>query len=415
MLESITEKLCHLTDDEFHNLHQSEILYFGIGLMAMSDAELSSLCERGLCSAVKLFVQDIIAEHRHKRSYLEQLEEERLYRNESVEELLALYTNRKSGKVVDARKKLQKRYMHFSYDDQILVMRTMLKGGKIDRDWCYNTLRKRWTDEIIDDLMAVWHKHKEERCGWLITLNSSVDVIIQNIEDLDYESNYYNLCKRLVSQDWFHIDREKLRNSCMDDSKYLWIISQSKEWLTEDEALDVLYHWIAQVLQRMNPDIVIQNKSDKPNHVSDFLPDYGEAYNLTMLNYRMVRNMLTSMCAMGMEKAVERFIEHDKHICSEFCRIHNIYLQDLSEADEYLVKQYGSFYALNFPASYYNNHSIFFSIDKNCMEEQSEDKKVGVSKETYEEFITKHPYVNEMIEKLELEPIISEDTPKNAN
>lgn len=207
MFKSLKNELCHLTDEEFRQLPQSEILYLKIRLSAMSDAELSSLRESGLFSAVGVIVKSIIEERHRKSSYMEQLEAERLWRNEPVRELLALYTNKKSGKVVYARNKLQKRYLSLSYDEQLLVMRTMLKGGKTDREWCYNTLRKRWTDEIKDELMAVWREYKEERCGWLVTKNFSVDVVCQNIDDLSYESNYYNLCKRLVSQDWFHFDK----------------------------------------------------------------------------------------------------------------------------------------------------------------------------------------------------------------
>ena len=415
MFESLKNEICHLTDDEFSQLPQSEILYLKIRLSALSDAELSSLRESGLFSAVGVIVKSIIEERQRKNSYREQLEEERLFRNEPVAELLALFTNKKSGKVVDARKKLQKRYLHLSYDEQLLVMRTMLKGGKTDREWCYNTLRKRWTDEITDELMAVWREYKEERCGWLITMNFSLDVVHQNIDELSYESNYYNLCKRLFSQKWFHVDKEKLRNSCKDDCKYLWMMSQSRERLTEHEALDIVYHWVAQVLCRMNPKIVIDSKYNKSNCVSYALPNWGEAYNLSMLSYRVVERMLTSMCAMGMEKAAERFIEQDRNIHYEFCRLHDIYLHNLSQADDSLVKDYGVFYAKSFP----DNYKDFFKLlpqEKIRMNEEiddEEDEDVGISRDLFEQFAAKHPYVKELMEKLDLEPIINEDSSKH--
>lgn len=47
------------------------------------------------------------------------------------------------------------------------------------------------------------------------------------------------------------------------------------------------------------------------------------------------------------------------------------------------------------------------------MEEETEDEDdefdVGISKEMFEQFAAKHPYVNELMEKLNLEPIISDD------
>ena len=132
-------------------------------------------------------------------------------RNEPITQLQAWYADKKSGKVVYARKQIQKRFMHLDYADQLKLMRTMLNGGKTERAWCYATLRKWWSDELVGDVERVWNAHHEERCSWLFSRYMPIDIIRKYVDELSVNSNYYNLCKCLVGEPWFTVDKEKLR------------------------------------------------------------------------------------------------------------------------------------------------------------------------------------------------------------
>lgn len=63
------------------------------------------------------------------KEFKDRMREDLCKRNEPLTQLQAWYADKKSGKVVYARKQIQKRFMHLDYADQLKLMRTMLNGG----------------------------------------------------------------------------------------------------------------------------------------------------------------------------------------------------------------------------------------------------------------------------------------------
>ena len=60
-------------------------------------------------------------------------------RNTPIATLIKNYINKKSGKVPESRKEIQRRFDHLDWKDQKKIMQAFLESGKADRLWAYIT------------------------------------------------------------------------------------------------------------------------------------------------------------------------------------------------------------------------------------------------------------------------------------
>jgi len=58
-------------------------------------------------------------------------------RNRPIATLIEWYSDKKSGKVTDARKEIQKRFDYLDWDVQKRIVLTFLQSGLTDRQWAY--------------------------------------------------------------------------------------------------------------------------------------------------------------------------------------------------------------------------------------------------------------------------------------
>lgn len=296
-----------------------------------------TLCEEELKSIVNMvkslgdkyeMVLYILLEELDLTSRLQSFKDEqnsKIYKkNESVSLLLQWFTDRKSRKVIYARKELQTRFLYLTYNEQVLAMKAMLHGGKKDREWCYKTLRKWWSDELISDIDELWNKYQEERCGWLFPRYMPMELIRQNINNLCYDSNYYQICKRLAGESWFVIDKIRLR-SVSATIQFMWVMSQTPTGLTSTEALQIVFGWIAYIVHSLDCDISSDSHSFTIGRKSQFCVGaaitntYGNLYIQKLYG---VDKILASMCKMGLYAEVERLLAIDYELHCEFLNLY---------------------------------------------------------------------------------------------
>ena len=86
-----------------------------------------------------------------------------------------------------------------------------------------------------------------------------VQIIREHVEELSYDSNYYHLCKRLATEPWFEIDRERLLE-LVDDSQFMWVMTLTSGGLSADEAFKVVFGRVAFVVH-----YYIDNRDDYTN------------------------------------------------------------------------------------------------------------------------------------------------------
>lgn len=440
-VQSLIKKLYEAQETGFDNLTVVQKQFLELQVKSLSATDLLCLQKEVAANKpVRQFVDEATLTIRNITAYFNKQEEQRLYRNETVRQLLSLYTDKKSGKVVDARKKLQQRYMFMPYKDQVLVMKAMLKGSKTDREWCYNTLRKRWSDVFEADLLNLWEEYHEERCGWLITRNCEVEVLREYVDELCYDSNYFGLCKRLVMEPWFTIDKERLRFYSGSDEKYLWILSQSRTGLLEKDALELIYKKIAGVIYSLDtetyPDEWFTVRQDVRQIFSDV--NYSKVEdNFFMSRTEGMEKMLISMCRMGLEHSVQQFMEKDKAIHDIFVKERESEIAKVggrSAAYNYdalyqLLKEFAISYAAFFPAEYeyvkkkyegyffpfkrvheytQDSNAISAKETKEYIAEASSKSAPGytpLSKKKYQQLRSSSPHMNYLIDTLELEPM----------
>lgn len=419
----------------FSSLSRPHKLLFKIKITSLKEEDLDILkSEMKNHPAISIFIESVLTELTQKQNFIKLKEEQRLHRNESVKDLLTLYANKKSGKVVDSRKKLQQRYVFMSYKEQLPVMKAMLQGTKTDREWCYNILRKHWSEEFEYDILSAWEDYHEERCGWLITKNCSVEIIKEYIDELCYNSNYYGLCKRLVSEYWFKIDKDKLQYNCGSDEKYLWIVSQRQLILDEKEAMEFVYKRIVGAIFHNDTDSYPDDRfSNRELTNLYFTCIYGRFEdNFYMCNIKGMDKILKSLCCLGFEDAVHRFIENDQKLHDEFLnKIGNKQtvggLLNMNAYKSYL-KKFVQYYAASFPCEYkyvFDKYENFYMRESDCNKMLDEDYNVEtikteyvtsqknserkmLSKEEFENIKLINPKMRFLIERLSLEPVEGE-------
>lgn len=61
-------------------------------------------------------------------------------RNNPIATVIKNYLDKKSGKVTESRKEIQRRFFGLDWKDQKKIMSAFLDAGKSDRDWAYSRL-----------------------------------------------------------------------------------------------------------------------------------------------------------------------------------------------------------------------------------------------------------------------------------
>ena len=288
---------------------------------------------------------------------------DRVYRiNEPVNILLSQYEDKKSRKVGASKKQLQARFLNLSYDEQIAIVKSFLQGCMSDREWCYNTLRKWWSDELIHPILDAWNTYHEEHCGWLFPRHMPVQIIREHVDELSYDSNYYHLCKRLAAEPWFEIDKERLLE-LVDDSKFMWVMTLTSGGLSADEAFKVVFGRVAFVVH-----YYIGDRDDYAN----FYQTYGSASSYVKLSYKdadkvfymhkleTMNLILSSICKMGLYDEVRQFLEFDEKVHNEFLTKYAVKIDELRNGTPVeqevmlydLYYEYARFVAERFPMKY---------------------------------------------------------------
>lgn len=73
------------------------------------------------------------------------------------------------------------------------------------------------------------------------------DIVYKHLDELTHIDYYFYLSRRFINKSWFKLDVEKLKNSTHINS-YLFIMSQTPEGISAEEARQLLYQWIAVIV-----------------------------------------------------------------------------------------------------------------------------------------------------------------------
>ena len=172
-------------------------------------------------------------------------------KNTPVATLIRRYTNKKSGKVVDARIEIQRRFDYLDWKDQKKILFAFLESGKSDRDWAYLKLLDFWDEVFGPKVKELWEQLHEEKCSWVVIHHFPAEYLSENIDQFSGKRNYYFICLRLARDKNFVIDKEKL-----SPKDYLAVLYHTNRKIDRDEAENLLYETVHRVCMKCHPDFV---------------------------------------------------------------------------------------------------------------------------------------------------------------
>lgn len=160
-------------------------------------------------------------------------------RNTPTSTLLKRYSDKKSGRVDEARREIKYRFDYLDWNVQKRILTAFLASCKTDRAWAYTKLLKYWDDSFTPVVESLWNQYHEPKCSWPIIRHFPEEYVLKNMDSLSAENNYYFICRRLGSSTDFSIDKTRL--TPLD---YLSVLHSTGRDIDKNEALDMLYELI---------------------------------------------------------------------------------------------------------------------------------------------------------------------------
>lgn len=89
-------------------------------------------------------------------------------RNKPIASLIKWYMDKKSRKVSESRKEIQKRFDYLDWKDQKHILFAFLKAGKSDRQWACSKIYRQWDNCFLEPIKALWEQYHENVCAWSV-------------------------------------------------------------------------------------------------------------------------------------------------------------------------------------------------------------------------------------------------------
>lgn len=233
--------------------------------------------------------------------------------NESLDDLIALYTNKKSKRVGYAGKKLKKIFLYLPPVEQRKVGLALLGGGQSDSEWVCKRLdnykesfdkewKINWHPCYEESVERCWDKYHGLYCGKLLIQFLPEEIVHKHIDELTDKDLYFYLCRRFVNAPWFELNIEKLK-SCTYINAYLSIMVKTKDGISEEEARLLLYQWIAYITVTERIKILTKDNI--------FYSDKSK--KLRVINAWGIDTALYYLLCMNHNKVVSEFLECEQH------------------------------------------------------------------------------------------------------
>ena len=130
-------------------------------------------------------------------------------RNTPIATLIKNYINKKSGKVPESRKEIQRRFDYLDWKAQKKIMQAFLESGKADRLWAYTKLLDNWDKSFEPRVKELWEQSHEGIISWVVIHYFPTKFLSQNIDKFTDDRDYYFICLRLAEDKSYIIDRSK--------------------------------------------------------------------------------------------------------------------------------------------------------------------------------------------------------------
>lgn len=130
--------------------------------------------------------------------------------NQPIRRLLRDFEDKKSGKVVESRREIRRRFDYLDRPQQVRFLKACFQSCKSDREWAYEEVTAHWDPKFRDIISDLWHEFHEGGARRCIVKHFPIEFVAQEIESLDNKETYYDLCLRLCYYGKFSIDKNRL-------------------------------------------------------------------------------------------------------------------------------------------------------------------------------------------------------------
>ena len=241
-----------------------------------------------------------------------------LQRNEPVSILLKQFTDKRSGKVAVARKKLHDRFEKQDFQTQRKIIHAFLSSAKQDRIWAFNRLKGNWDSTCYNIVKALWEQYHEKECGQVVLRYFPTEYVYNNLLYLDTDENYTWLCIRLINHPQFKIEKEHLGEGehflfyGRSDVEYLYVLAKSGSEIQKGEATRIMFEQIIDYLNCCGWNIY----KSVPTKLKERFRDvqYYENYYPTTKWFDVVSHILWCMGRLGLTEELIAFEEWDSMV-----------------------------------------------------------------------------------------------------
>lgn len=156
--------------------------------------------------------------------------------------LIKNYQNKKSGKVTVSRREIQQRFNGMEWRHQKMILLAFINASDSDREWASRKMFAFWDKSFIPVVRSLWEQNHEVSLSWLILRYFPKDYLKQNMACLSKGRNYYYLCQRLIDEEDFIIDKERIYESDMIE-----LFKIMKKPVSDEEISDVFFSMITKI------------------------------------------------------------------------------------------------------------------------------------------------------------------------
>ena len=248
---------------------------------------------------------------------------QQIQRNRPVATLIKWYIDKKSGKVSEARKEIQRRFDYLDWKDQKRIILAFLNAGKNDRAWAYSKVYRQWDDCYLEPMKRLWEQYHEDKCTWSVTEHFPIDYIKENAPIIEEISGYYHICKRLAENPSYCIDRTKLQ-----DKEYLLVMLHAHRKVSEEEARDIFFRYLHKVCLTEPEDLL------RVNHES-------RGYAFSVDDIDLMKSLLWLFHLLGLENLRYSIYEWNQDVMSAIYQSDEFKLlnQESVNENEYNLKR----------------------------------------------------------------------------
>ena len=141
------------------------------------------------------------------------MEYEKRKHNAPIATVIKNYLDKKGGKVSKARDEIKYRFFALDWRYQKKILPAFLCSCKSDRDWASRQMFTHWDNSFIPIVKEMWENYHEVPLSWVVIRYLPIDYIKKNMDILSAGRNYFFICKRLIDDSEFRVDKERLYES----------------------------------------------------------------------------------------------------------------------------------------------------------------------------------------------------------